>query len=163
MKVIILAAGCGTRLRPYTNTIPKCMVKLADKSLLHHQINVLRSAGLQDIVVVGGYYSEKIQAENIKIIVNQNFNSTNMVATLFCAEDHMIDGEDLLITYGDIIYEEKILKSLMASTAPISVSIDQDWERLWKIRMDDPLSDAETLKLKNEVYIEEIGKKTKNP
>lgn len=161
MKVIILAAGCGTRLRPYTNTIPKCMVKLADKSLLHHQINVLRSAGLQDIVVVGGYYSEKIQAENIKIIVNQNFNSTNMVATLFCAEDHMIDGEDLLITYGDIIYEEKILKSLMASTAPISVSIDQDWERLWKIRMDDPLSDAETLKLKNEVYIEEIGKKPK--
>ncbi len=162
MKAIILAAGCGTRLRPYTNQTPKCMVKLADKPLLHYQIDTLVNAGFDDIVVVGGYFCEKIRGDNIKIAINKDYESTNMVKTLFCAEEFINDGEDLLITYGDIIYEPRVLKSLINTNSPIAISIDIDWEKLWQIRMEDPLSDAETLKLKDKIYVEELGKKPRS-
>ena len=48
MKAIILAAGCGTRLRPYTNQTPKCMVKLADK----HCIIRLTHLVMQDLMTL---------------------------------------------------------------------------------------------------------------
>ena len=46
MKAIILAAGQGTRLRPYTNDRPKCMVPLQGRPLIEHQLGVLRGAGI---------------------------------------------------------------------------------------------------------------------
>jgi choline kinase len=74
----------------------------------------------------------------------------------------MQDGQDLLIAYGDIIYEERVLQALLAVEAPLGVSIDTEWRRFWSIRMDDPLSDAETLKLDPEDHIVELGKKPKS-
>ena len=162
MKVIILAAGCGTRLLPYTKETPKCMVKLANKPLLHHQIETLHSVGLEDITVVGGYCADKINGQNIKKIINKKFDSTNMVSTLFCAESLMTNGEDLLITYGDIIYEARVLENILKSKASISVCVDKNWMDLWQVRMEDPLLDAETLKLKDGNKITELGKKPQN-
>ena len=86
MKVIILAAGYGSRLKPYTNKIPKCMVELAGKPLLQHQIETLNSAGLNNITVVGGHLIEKIIGKDIQIIKNDKYDSTNMVSSLFCLQ-----------------------------------------------------------------------------
>ncbi len=158
MRAIILAAGEGTRLKPYTNNKPKCMVSLAGKPLLHRQIEVLRSVDLEEIMVVGGFCSKGIDCLGAETAFNPNFMKTNMVSTLFCAEEWMID-EDLLICYGDIVYEERVLESLIACNSPICVSIDKYWKRLWDLRMDDPLSDAETLRLTDTNRIIEIGKK----
>ena len=57
MKVFILAAGQGTRLRPLTNDIPKCLVKMNGTSLLDIQLEVLKNSGIaeEDIYIVGGY------------------------------------------------------------------------------------------------------------
>lgn len=159
MIVIILAAGQGTRLRPYTDNIPKCMVKLAGKPLLHHQLEVLRDAGLSKILLVGGYRAERLNAEGVEIELNPNFATTNMVSTLFCAEEWMQEGEDLIIAYGDIIYEPKVLQSLLAADAPMAISVDRQWQRLWEARMEDPLKDAETLKLQEDNRVIEVGKK----
>ena len=159
MRVVILAAGQGTRLRPHTDNIPKCMVELAGKPILHHQLDVLRSAGLNEIVVVGGYCADRLDAEGVEIALNPMFDSTNMVSTLFCAEDWMQEGEDLLIAYGDIIYESKVLQSLLESKASIAISVDRQWQSLWEARMDDPLNDAETLKVQDGNRVTEIGKK----
>ena len=49
MKVIILAAGQGTRLRPLTDNKPKCMVELLGKPLIQHQIESFRRNGIKDI------------------------------------------------------------------------------------------------------------------
>ena len=64
-KAIILAAGQGTRLHPYTKNLPKCMVKIGGKPLVQYQIDVLRNAGIQDINFVGGYMIEKLKSFNI--------------------------------------------------------------------------------------------------
>lgn len=159
MKAIILAAGQGTRLRPHTDNKPKCMVELAGKPMLHRQLEVLRNGGITEIVIVGGYKADKLEATNTTIVINPNYDSTNMVSTLFCAQHHMQDGEDLLIAYGDIVYEPKVLQSLIATNAPIAIGVDRQWQRLWQARMEDPLADAETLKLTDTSRITELGKK----
>ena len=158
MRAIILAAGEGTRLQPYTNNTPKCMVSLAGKPLLHRQIEVLRSINIEKIMVVGGFCSKSIDCLGAETALNQNYMKTSMVSTLFCAEEWMND-EDLLICYGDIVYEPRVLESLIACSSPICVSIDKSWKILWDLRMDDPLLDAETLRLADSDRIIQIGKK----
>ena len=162
MKVIILAAGSGNRLKPYTNDKPKCMVELLGKPILKYQVETLNALGLDDILVVGGYHIEKIKGFKFKIIKNEQYDCTNMVSSLFCAEDFINRNEDLIISYSDIIFEKEVLKNLLKSNAPIAISVDKNWSNLWQTRMENPLDDAETLKIKDEIYVRELGKKPKN-
>ncbi len=159
MRAIILAAGQGTRLRPLTDDRPKCMVELEGKPLLEHQLEVLRDAGIEDIHVVGGYRAEWLQRPDITLHINERFAQTNMVATLFAAESIMDGGEDLIIAYGDIVYEPRVLKPLLECDAPVCLTVDRAWRRYWEARMDDPLADAETLKLTDGNRVTELGKK----
>lgn len=161
MKVIILAAGKGTRLRPLTDTRPKCMVELKGKPLIQYQLETLRRNNIEDINVATGYLEEKIEFENINKYYNPNYASTNMVYTLFCAEEAMF-GDDLLITYGDIIYNDDVLKAVINSKADISVVVDKEWEKYWSARMENPLDDVETLKIGVDGSIKELGKKPKS-
>ncbi|MBD41746.1 MAG: nucleotidyl transferase [Flavobacteriaceae bacterium] len=162
MKVIILAAGSGNRLKPYTNDKPKCMVELLGKPILQYQVETLNALGLDDILVVGGYHVEKIKGFKFKIIKNEQYDCTNMVSSLFCAEDFINRNEDLIISYSDIIFEKEVLENLLKSNAPIAISVDKNWSNLWQTRMENPLDDAETLKIKDEIYVRELGKKPKN-
>lgn len=158
MKAIILAAGQGTRLRPLTDNKPKCMVELLGKPLIQHQIETLRRNGINDIHIATGYLEEKIDFENTTKHFNPKYASTNMVYTLFCAESAM-QGDDLLIAYGDIVFNDKVLKKVIQSNSDISVVIDKDWKKYWSARMENPLKDAETLKIDDKNNIKELGKK----
>lgn len=159
MRAIILAAGQGTRLAPLTDDRPKSMVNLSGSSLLEHQIATLESFDIRDITVVTGYYAEIIEAAGFNTIVNQDFASSNMVHSLFCASELMAGDTDLIIAYGDIVYEPRVLRALTDSDAPMSVVVDLAWRRYWEIRMDDPLADAETMKINNCGLITELGKR----
>lgn len=162
MNTIILAAGQGTRLHPYTVDRPKCMVSLGGKPLLHWQLEVLHGCGIENITLVAGYKAENIDASGVKTIVNPKYASTNMVETLFCAREDMSPNEDLLICYGDIVYESVVLKTLIKSTAPVNISADRQWKRLWQLRMDEPLEDAETFKMDTGGAVIEVGKKPRS-
>jgi len=161
MKQIILAAGQGTRLRPFTDTKPKCMVEIKGKPLLHHQLNTLDKCNInkEDIAVVGGYMYEALNSLGVKLYKNNDFASTNMVYTLFSAENFMSDKDDLIISYGDIFYSPFILKKLLKTSGDVVIAADIDWYDLWKIRMANPLDDAETFKIDSEGNIYELGKK----
>ena len=69
---------------------------------------------------------------------------------------------DVIVSYGDIIYSEEILKALLNSKADIAITIDKNWESYWRKRNDNPLDDAETLKIRDDGTISEIGKKPKS-
>jgi L-glutamine-phosphate cytidylyltransferase len=159
-NAIILAAGEGTRLRPYTDDNPKCLVKINERSLLDRQLEVLESFSFNTISIVTGYLAEKIEREGIKKYLNDRFSETNMVYSLFCAENAMND--EIILSYGDIVYSREILKKLVESTHDISVVVDLDWEEYWRERCDDPLDDAETLKIDQEGKIIEIGQTPKD-
>ena len=72
-KAIILAAGQGTRLLPYTKDLPKCMVEICGKPLIEFQLEVLRSCGISDINLVVGYESQKLESYGIPMYKNDNF------------------------------------------------------------------------------------------
>jgi choline kinase len=159
MKAIILAAGQGTRLRPLTDNKPKCLVELAKKPILHHQLDVLRASGVYDIHVVAGYRADKLDRPDFTRHINERFAETNMVSTLFSAESIMTGDVDVIISYGDIVYESRVLAALQQVDAPIAVAIDREWRRYWAARMENPLGDAETLKLAGGDQIIELGKR----
>lgn len=62
MKAVILAGGLGTRLRPFTEVIPKPLLPLGDKSILEHQILSLSKAGFTDVYLATNYKSDLIEA-----------------------------------------------------------------------------------------------------
>jgi NDP-sugar pyrophosphorylase family protein len=61
LPVAILAGGLGTRLRPITETIPKVLVEVAGKSFAVHQIELLRSRGIREIIFCVGHLGEKVK------------------------------------------------------------------------------------------------------
>ena len=159
MRLIVLAAGQGTRLRPLTDDRPKCLVGLAGQPLLDRQIAAARSVGIDDIVVVGGYRIDRLADYPVRLMANPHYAETNMVRTLFCARAFFGDG--FIMSYGDICYAPSVLSRTMASDAPIAVAIDRAWRSYWGQRFADPLSDAETLVIDGAGRIREIGQKPK--
>ena len=159
MKSIILAAGKGTRLGLLTQRKPKCLNTLNGKTILGYQINVMKSCEINDICIVTGYLHNLIKNQNIKKYINPNYASTNMVSTLFTASREFQNDSDIIISYGDIIYSKEVLKKLICCESPISLTIDIDWKEYWYTRMDNPLEDAESLKLDKDNFIIDIGNK----
>jgi len=164
MKVIILAAGMGKRLQSLTKNQPKCMVEYKGKRIIDYTLESTKHYNLKNISIVTGYKNKVLEKyindDNIKFYYNKNYKKTNMVYSLFCAEKEMND--DIIISYGDIIYDKKIFGKLLKSKGDFVVIIDKNWKKLWKIRMKNPLDDAETLKLDKKGYIREIGRTPKS-
>jgi len=158
-RVIVLAAGSGTRLHPYTADRPKCLVPLGGIPLLHRQLAVLRDAGLTDITLVCGFAADKDDAPGCRKVLNPEYASTNMVTSLFCAAEVMKDDADLLITYGDIVFEPTVLAAILDCRAPIATVSDRGWRELWSERMADPLQDTETFRLGPDRRVTDLGRR----
>ena len=159
MNAIILAAGKGKRLGHLTKNKPKCMVNLFGKTMLEWQVSIFKKCGISDISVVTGYKAELIDLPNLEFFHNKNFETTNMVESLFCALKKL--NESTIVSYGDIIFGKNVLNSLIESENNFSVVVDKQWKKYWEMRFDNPLSDAESLKIDHDGNITSIGQKVK--
>ncbi len=159
MKAVILAAGSGMRLRPYTDNRPKCMINVCGVPMLNTHVRVMKACGIQDIIVVGGYFAEKLELYGCQMAVNSKYAETNMVWTLKCVAKDM--GDDVVVAYGDILYPPHVLAAVLESRAPVSVAVDSGWHGYWQERFTDVLADAETLRLDG-CRITEIGRKPRS-
>ena len=159
MNAVILAAGEGKRLRPLTNDKPKGLVEFLGKNILERQIDIFTECDITDISIVTGFKGEMIKFPQINYFQNLNYQITNMVETLFCAESRL--NESTIVSYGDIIFEKSVLEKLISSDNEISVVIDLAWKEYWQERFSNPLDDAESLMLKDG-YITDIGQKSHN-
>ena len=158
-RAIILAAGQGTRLQPYTLDRPKCLVPLAGRPLLEWQVDSLRAAGIDDITVVTGYRADQIEALGHPTAHNDRYSATNMLASLMCDRGGLDGADDVIVAYGDLVYEPRVVEALVAADAPVAITVDRSWQRLWELRMEDPLADAETLRLDGDGNVVELGRK----
>ena len=157
MKAIHLAAGKGTRLRPLTNDRPKPLVELGGSSLLERNVETLRAVGVEEHVVVTGHEGDQIRNLGFETVHNDVYGETEMVYSLFCAAAAFPTDEDLVISYGDIVYEERVAETLLACDSPMCVVVDNEWRALWEERFDDPLSDAEAIDVDSKGMIRSIG------
>lgn len=157
MKGLILAAGRGSRLGDLTANNPKCMVKVFGKPLLEHQIESLTQAGIENIAIVTGYHSEALNHPKlIKHYHNQDWASTNMVKSLLCASDWLLD-EACIISYSDIFYQASCITNLTQDNSELSISYDVNYRALWELRYQEPLNDLETFKIDENSYLTSIG------
>ena len=146
IKIFVLCAGEGKRLRPYTEHKPKCLVHYKGKPLLHYQLEAFKQFGINDITLIGGYKHEALPKQ-FPIIFNEEYATTNMLYSLFCAKNIMIDdNSDWIISYGDIIYHPSVFKALLEADKPCNIITDIDWHNYWENRMENPLNDAETFR-----------------
>ena len=125
-KLIILAAGQGSRLRPLTENCPKGLVPLHGKPLMEWHIASARAAGITEIAIVCGFKAEKMPFEDVHYFFNPRYASTNMVETLKCARSFWHGG--FIASYSDIVFEPEMLRQQMNSPHPISVTIDRQWK-----------------------------------
>ena len=159
-KVIILAAGSGSRLRPYTNNMPKGMVRVCGKPILEYQFETLKAAGIEEVIVVCGYQKDKIISQSLKIqkVENTRWAETNMVRSLYCAKEWLND--DIILSYSDIIYEKSVLDKILECDDDIVISSDKEFLRYWKLRLENPLNDVESFATNEQGCIIDIGQKS---
>jgi len=147
LKAIILAAGRGKRLDVMGENIPKGMIKLFGKTLIERQIEIYRNCGISDITIVTGYKGELIHFSGINYIKNENFANTNMNESLFCASEKLSDS--VIISYSDIIFEQKIIQQMLVFSGDIGIAVNLDWKMNYEGRTLHPLSEAENVLIEN--------------
>lgn len=161
MKAIILAAGRGSRMETETQQQPKCLLSLGGKPLLQWQLEALHHNGITDILIVCGYLSQKITAAlkkwmktcSITILHNPRWAETNMVRTLLYAFPSL-DETPTVIVYADIVFHSRHLRDLLTATGDLCLTYDTEWESLWRLRQEHPLTDAETFRTDNDRLVE---------
>lgn len=143
MKAIIVAAGRGRRLGPETAEIPKCMVPVAGRAILHRQLDALCAAGVDDVVIVRGYLGDKIQAPGfpVRFVENPEWASNNILASLMYAESEMAGG--FLFSYSDIVFSTEHVRRLRDGGGDVGLIVDRRWDEAYVGRVHHPVSEAE--------------------
>ncbi|HEY2465612.1 MAG TPA: phosphocholine cytidylyltransferase family protein [Steroidobacteraceae bacterium] len=137
MRAIILAAGRGIRLQlPEDSQLPKCLLRFAGMTLLERHLRMLKSAGVTEVVLALGFRHELVEAElerlawspRPNIVLNMNFE-LGSVLTVHSVADALTGGGDVLLMDADVLYDERILRALVAGNGPVNrLLIDRDFE-----------------------------------
>ena len=130
VDVIILAAGVGSRLRPLTDSIPKTMVKVNDKTIIERLFDQLNLYETGSINVLAGYkhtvLREFLDAKGYEFnfIVNEVFDKTNNMYSLSLGLDGiMSNSSNLIVINADCVYDDEIVRQMLASNKS-SIAID---------------------------------------
>ena len=119
MQAIILAAGLSKRLRPLTDTTPKCLLKVGGKTILERTINNILNNDINDFVMVTGYrenmikdfISEKYPDLNITFLTNSDYENNNNSYSLWMTKGYIKD--DCLLLDSDILFDFRIVSKLL--------------------------------------------------
>lgn len=134
MLGMILAAGAGRRLRPYTDTLPKALVPVdGDTTIMDIALQNLASVGLTDVVVIVGYRSEAVEERRealerrhgvkITTVFNDKAEEWNNAYSLWTARDYFAEG--VVLVNGDTVHPASVEKTLLANRGPeIVLAVD---------------------------------------
>ena len=122
MKVVILAAGTSSRLRPFTDETPKSLLMVAGKRILDRTLTNLLANGLTDIIIVTGYREQQIRdfvrsaypALNVQFITNPVYDKTNAIYSLGLAAE-AVGNNPMMLFDADVVFDHRIIADLIAS------------------------------------------------
>lgn len=155
-SALIIAAGMGSRLKGYTEHLPKCMLDFGGKTLLERQLEAFRSCGIDNISVIRGYQKEKINYDGLTFYENPDYENNNVLNSLFYGEAAL--SGNVVISYSDILFENSIVQRLLQADADISIVVDTDWQGYYVGREDHPIEEAENVIFDDDANVVEIGK-----
>lgn len=143
MKAVILAAGLGSRLRPITNEVPKCMVPVNGIRIIDKQIDNLLINGIEDIYVVDGYKAEILVSHlkeiypQVHVVSNPRYAETNNMYSLYLTAKY-VKGEEFLLMNSDVYYDADIIKGMLEGENQSKIACDRSgyMEESMKITLD---------------------------
>jgi pyruvate kinase len=129
---VILAAGASTGFGSLTTNKHKCMLDVGGTTIVSHQLENLRACGIRDehVTVVTGHNHAQIEhylrGEGFSgtFVYNPWFATTNMLVSLWLARP----DRNLVILYGDIIFDPGILADVLATPGEAVLAVDTDSE-----------------------------------
>jgi len=129
MQAVILAAGMGRRLRSVSDTLPKGLLTIGQRTLLEYSLQALQRYGIQEVIIVTGYRAEAIVKKigqdyhgmKIRYVKNDSYDSTGSMFSLFCARG--LIGGDSLILESDLLYDQKAVGLLLDSPFPDAILV----------------------------------------
>jgi choline kinase len=160
LKAIIVAAGPGSRLKPFTDDKPKCLLEIGGQTIIQRTLETLRENGINKIIVVRGYHGDLIDYQDLIYYENPRFVENNILESLFCAEAEM-DG-DFIFSYSDILYSSEIVSKLLHNEAEITLTVDTGWMSRYRVRDQHPVAEAELVKVEGGKVVS-IGKGVVDP
>ena len=127
---VILAAGMAKRLRPLTDTKPKCLLKVGNRTLLERTVRAMQQAGIIEFVVVTGYRGEMIRSflENLDyldhlekpsftFLHNADYEHNNNIYSLWMAGE-VVRGKDFLLMDSDILCDPAAVMRIAQTNEP---------------------------------------------
>jgi len=161
-KAVIVAAGLGKRLRPYTDQMPKSMVPIAGKPMLLRTLECFRKVGVTEFVIVRGYLGHVFEqrkaelGEGVRFVDNLDYEQNNILLSLFKAEKELVG--DVYFSYSDIIFSQDAMDKLAAAEGDITLIVDKQYAKIYEGRTEHPLQQAELCTLDGAGAINKIGK-----
>lgn len=162
-RAVVVAAGMGRRLVPFTDEMPKCLVPVRGRPMLVRAIDTFRAHGVAEIVVVRGYRAEVLEQRKaelgpgVRFVENRAFRDNNILQSLFCAEAEL--DRPFLFTYADIVFTPEVVERLMAADGDVCLVVDRHFRAVYEGRTDHPLSEAEVCLVGANGLVAQVGKR----
>lgn len=107
MKALLLAAGLGTRLRPLTNTIPKCLVSINGKPLLQYWLENLSKIGITEFIINTHYFNEQVETfiknsdfkEQVTLVYEEKL--LNTAGTILANQHYFTKEQEFMLIHAD--------------------------------------------------------------
>jgi L-glutamine-phosphate cytidylyltransferase len=162
-RAIIVAAGMGRRLAPYTDEMPKCLVPVRGRPMLARALDAFRAEGVSDFVIVRGYRADVLERRRgelgpgVRFVENAEFRTNNILRSLFSAGD-ALDGP-FLFSYADIVFGPEVVTTLMAAPGDICLVVDRRFADIYTGRTEHPLVEAEVCSVTADGAVALVGKR----
>jgi choline kinase len=133
---LVLAAGAGRRLRPYTDTLPKTLVPIVgETTVLDGTLRNFAEVGLTDAVLVVGYAAdalrdrqadlERTHGVRLHLVDNDKAEVWNNAYSLWCARDYFAEG--VILANGDTVHPVSVEETLLAARGPaVLLAVDTE-------------------------------------
>ncbi len=156
MIAVILAAGASYRMRPLTNNLPKCLLTVGNKPILGQILDNLAQGGIQDILVVTGYYEEMVKefvrknlhGMNVRFVTNERYAHTGDSVSVWATKPH-VQGQNILLVDSDLWFYPGVVTKLLQGEEADLVAINS------KVPLDE---EAVKVVLDGHCRITEMGK-----
>lgn len=126
MNAVILAAAQGD-VGALTRQKPKALLTVQGKTMLDHQIAAYRRLGITELTVVRGFGKELFAVPNVTFVDNDEYAESSEVYSLYLAREHLGQGEQTIISYGDELFKHYVVEELIADQHELTIIADVDY------------------------------------
>jgi len=130
-RAVIPAAGdhrAQSDLKEMLSDRPLCMIEIGGKTLIERQADLLRSCGIQEISIVGGYEHGKIKAPDARVLFNPDYQTCHIAHSVMAGMGE--SKQKSVMVYSDILFDRQIVSRLVESPHAITLVIDRAYQSL---------------------------------